>query len=204
MSNIILATSNPSKIEQIAKALSPLNATVVSMQKAGVKGEAEEDGDTLLDNALKKARYVWERTRGCVIADDTGLFIDVLHGRPGIRAARWAGANVTTDDIRDFTLMMLVDRPMMERWATFTTVAVVIAPDREEYSFEGSVRGVILPEHQAPSQPNMPYSGIFRPFNSGKVFAEMTAEEENFVSHRGRAFKKVRNYLKNVPWFKAL
>jgi XTP/dITP diphosphohydrolase len=93
---------------------------------------------------------------------------------------------------------------MNERWATFKTVAVVISPEGEEYSFEGSVRGVILPEPQAPSQPHMSYSGIFRPFSSDKVFARMTVDEENAISHRGKAFVKVRDFLEKVPWFKAL
>lgn len=204
MKRIIFATKNSTKVEQMGRMLSVLKVPVIGMEQAGIKGEAEEDGDTLEENALRKARYAWERSRGCVVADDTGLFIDTLNGRPGIHAAWWAGDGVDIDAIRDFTLTVLLDRPMKDRWATFRTVAVVISPEGHEWSYEGSVRGVILPKPQAPSQPHMPYSGIFRPFSSDKVFAQMTVDEENAISHRGKAFAQVRDFLANVPWFRAL
>ena len=107
---IILSSRNISKAKQIRAALTGLSFEVLTLDDVHIMEGALEDGATLEENALKKARFAWEKTRSSkswTIADDTGFFIDALGGRPGIHAARWAGENVSTEDIMNFTLKKL-------------------------------------------------------------------------------------------------
>lgn len=194
---LILATRNESKAVQIKQVLEALPIEVLTMSDLQIEGEAVEDGSTLEENAYKKANYVWERGHilDWVMADDTGLYIDALDGEPGIYAARWAGEDAQTDDITRYTLEKLDGVAEEERTATFKTVAVLIAPDGTRHAFEGSVRGVILTAPRTKPQPKMPYSPIFLPDGERMVWAEMTTEHENSVSHRGKAFRKLRSFI---------
>ncbi len=190
---IILATRNPSKAKQIQAMFAGMPVTITTLTEAGIAGEAVEDGDTLEANARKKARYV--HRRGCwAMADDTGLFIEALGGRPGIHAARWAGETATTDEIMQYTLNQLDG--VIDRAAAFKTVVALITPAGEELLFFGAVRGRLLDAPRTLPQPKMPYSPLFIPDTSDKVWAEMTVEEENAISHRGKAFRQVCQYLK--------
>ena len=198
--DIILATRNQSKTKQIKAMLRGLDISLQSLDEAGISGEAVESGKTLWENASKKAMYAWEKTHGWCLADDTGVFIDILDGAPGIHAARWAGEEASTEDIMNFTLAKLTGVPNRKRTGRFVTVAVAISPLGNEYHFEGIARGRFLHEPRVPCQPNMPYSGIFVPDGSTKVWAEMAVDEENAISHRGKAFKKVRDFLQQMVW----
>ena len=191
---IMLSTRNRSKTDQIKALLTGLNVSVLSLADLGVVGEAVEDGDTLEANALKKAIFANQKTRMWSIADDTGFYIDALNGRPGIYAARWAGEGLSTEEIMRYTLDQLKDVPMDRRTGTFRTVAVVVT-QTGWLKFDGSVKGTILTEPRTACQPNMPYSAIFVPDGQQKVWAEMSVEEENSISHRGKAFSQVRNFL---------
>ncbi len=193
MTQIIVATRNPSKLEQIGLLLKNVPLPLISMASAGIEGEAVEDGITLGENASKKARYVHAQMNDSyVIADDTGLFIEALDGAPGIHAARWAGP-LSTEAIMGFTLGRL--RRATNRRATFRTVVAVVTPDGNMYHFEGEVAGYILMEPTCAPQPNMPYSSIFVPDGCVKTWAEMTIEEENAISHRGKAFRAALEFL---------
>ncbi len=193
--NIILATTNVSKILQIKQLLDNESVSVRTQIEAGIEGEAIEDGETLEENARKKAYYAKERTNeDCwIISEDTGLFIPVLGGKPGIRSARWAGNNATTEEIMNYCLMQMHGMP--DRSAYFETVAVVISPQGNETVFKGRVNGVLLKEPRTKTQPKMPYSSLFVPDGSEKVWSEMSTEEENSISHRGKAFRDVVQYL---------
>ncbi|MEK7552069.1 MAG: non-canonical purine NTP pyrophosphatase [Patescibacteria group bacterium] len=195
---IILSSRNKSKIEQIKAVFSGLDIKVLSLEDAGVEGEVIEDGTTLEENALKKAVFGHKHTGAWCIAEDTGLFIDTLDGQPGIYAARWAGKGVTTEATRDFTLKKLEGVPLHKRTATFQTVAVVVSPTGEHKFFSGEVKGKILLKPRTECQPNMPYSGIFMPDGQSKVWAEMEVEEENKISHRGKAFRQVRDFFLKI------
>jgi XTP/dITP diphosphohydrolase len=195
---IILSTKNRSKIDQIKALLNELDIQVLSLSEAGIEGEAVEDGTTLEENAFKKASFANKQTGKWAIADDTGLFIDALDGKPGIHAARWAGDDLTTEQIRDFTLKKLKDVKEENRTATFTTVAVIISPKGEKTVFNGSVKGKILSTPRTECQPNMPYSALFVPDGQNKVWAEMDVDEENRISHRGQAFRQVRDFFQSV------
>jgi XTP/dITP diphosphohydrolase len=190
--NIILSTRNPSKAEQIKSVFTGVLISVLTLADAGIEGEAVEDGETLEENALKKALFA-HRAGEWSMADDTGLFINALRGKPGIHAARWAGETATTGEITSYTLKQL--EGATDRSATFKTVVALISPEGKHQFFVGEVLGVLLESPRVPPQPKMPYSPLFVPEGSSKVWAEMTTEEENAISHRGKAFRLVREHL---------
>ena len=195
---IILSTHNKSKAEQIKASLAGLPVEVLTLDEIGESESAIEDGTTLEENVLKKAHFAGGRSNVWGLADDTGLFIDALGGAPGIHAARWAGDSLSTEDIMRFTLKKLEGVPLPERTATFRTVAALVSPEGEEHIFVGEVPGTLLEESRGTMQPNMPYSGLFCPEGYDKVWCEMEVEEENKISHRGRAFKQVRDFLEKL------
>lgn len=192
---IVLSTKNKSKTEQIKAFFTGLAVSILSLGEAGITGEAVEDGSTLEENAVKKAAFAAAWAKKWAIADDTGLFIDALDGRPGVHAARWAGKNKSTEEIMHYTLEQLKDVPPEARTATFMTVAALVSPDGEPRVFTGSIRGTLLAHPRTACQPNMPYSAIFVPDGQAKVFAEMTVEEGNAIGHRGQAFRQLREFV---------
>ena len=150
------------------------------------------------ENALKKAIFAHERAnpKTWTMADDTGLFITTLNGLPGIKAARWAGENATTAEITQYTLDKLAGAS--DRSATFETAVALIDPEGNQHFFTGKVDGHLLEAARVEPQPKMPYSPLFYPEGGDKVWAEMTVEEENKVSHRGKAFGKVREFIESL------
>lgn len=195
---IILSSRNPSKVDQIRAVFVGLPIEILSLSEANIEEDAVEDGKTLEENALKKARFAWEHSGSWSMADDTGIFIDALDGRPGIHSARWAGDSLSTEGIMNYTLGLLKDVAPGDRTAYFETVAALIAPDGTSHIFEGIAKGSILPAPRVPCQPKMPYSPIFVPEGYDKSWAEMTIEEENKISHRGKTFRQVRQFLEKV------
>lgn len=190
----ILATRNPSKSKQIKEIFLGSPIKVVSLDEAGIEGDAVEDGNTLAENAEKKVFFAREQSKGTwIMADDTGVFIHALNGAPGIHSARWAG-DVSTEEITAYTLQRM--EGVTDRSATFETVVVVLSPENELYYFSGKREGKFLEAPRCPPQPKMPYSGIFLPEGAEKVWAEMKTEEENSGSHRGKAFRAAMEFLK--------
>jgi len=197
---IILATTNPSKAEQIKAMFKDPSIKILTSGEIGISDEAVEDGETLEENALKKARFVHNHLKNgdkefWAMADDTGIFIDTLNGEPGIKSARWAGENIARENITEYCLKRMEN--VEDRSATFRTVAVIISPEGKEYVFNGEVKGSMLNYAKVKAQPRMPYSPLFMPEGTSKVLAEMTVEEENKISHRGRAFKQVVDFLES-------
>lgn len=190
--DIILSTRNPSKAEQIRAVFAEVPIAVLTLSDVGIPGEAIEDGTTLEENALKKALFA-HRPGAWSMADDTGLFIDALGGQPGIYASRWAGDTASTDEIMQYTIRKL--EGVTDRSATFRTVVALVSPNGEQSIFSGEVQGQLLGTPRVKPQPKMPYSPLFTPDGSDKVWAEMTVEEENAISHRGKAFRLVKEYL---------
>lgn len=194
--DIILSSRNPTKAQQIKALFGDSKFRVLTLSDAGIQGEALEDGNTLEANAEKKARYAHERApKGSwVMAEDTGIFISALDGKPGVHSARWLG-DIPTEEITKGTLERL--KGAADRSAVFRTVAILLDPDGTLHTFVGEVNGSVLDEPRVPAQPKMPYSGIFVPSGQDKCWAEMTSEEENKISHRGQALGKVRAFLES-------
>jgi XTP/dITP diphosphohydrolase len=190
---IILSSRNSNKAKQIEAIFAGTAISVLTLEEAGIEGQGVEDGDTLEHNGMQKAMFAWERAGGkWCMSDDSGLFIEALGGRPGVHAATWAG-EVSTEEIMQFTLHQL--EGVENRRSTFKIVATLISPTGEVKTFRGETPGSLLKSPRMAPTRGFPYSPIFVPDGQSKSFAEMTTEEANAVSHRGKAFKQVRDYL---------
>jgi XTP/dITP diphosphohydrolase len=195
---VILSTRNPSKAEQIKEIFSGSSVVISTLTDAGIEGEAVENGTTLEENAIKKARFARERSNSSfwTIGDDTGLFINALNSEPGIYAARWAGEGAETLQIMQYCLDRM--RDIENRSAIFRTAVAVVSNEGKEYIFTGEVHGHLLEFPRTDSQPKMPYSALFVPEGQYLCWAEMTTEYENAISHRGKAFRKVKDFLEGL------
>jgi XTP/dITP diphosphohydrolase len=179
-------------LEEVRSKL-PKEFEVLSLNKVLGNVDIPETGDTLDENAAIKARYVFERTGKNCFADDTGLEISALNGEPGVYSARYAGENCSFQDNMDKVLLNLKYKEV--RTAIFRTVICLIL-DGKEYLFEGAVDGVMLEKEQG--EKGFGYDPIFKPNGFAQSFAEMTLEQKNEISHRGKAVQKLVTFLSGV------
>lgn len=193
---LVMATGNAGKVIEIQHILSSLSIPIVSASAVGVSGHAEEDGETLEENALKKARYIAHGIHAWVVADDTGLFIDALKGEPGVRSARYAGNDASDDHIRDFILTKMSAVPDNLRSAHFTSVVALISPTGQEWTFTGTLAGRITRAPAGKPRKHLPYDQIFISDGAAKTLAEYSDTEKNMISHRRKAFDELRKKLK--------
>ncbi len=189
---LVFASHNPQKLEEVRASLGP-TFSVVDFSSLGWTTEIPEIADTLVGNARLKAQTVFKKLGRACFADDTGLEIDALDGRPGVLTARFAGEGATGQANREKTLSLMAGEE--NRRATFRTVIVLIE-NGKEHVFEGRVDGEILREEKGSA--GMPYSPIFRPAGSALTFAEMSLEERVRISHRAQALRRMRDYLESV------
>lgn len=199
--NVILSTRNPSKAKQIKAVFVGSPIQILTLDQVGINGQGVEDGATLQENSLKKALFVREQKPSVwAMADDTGIFINALGGKPGVHTADWPAWRDKNKEITEITQWILEQlKDVKDRTATFETVVAIVAPDRKEYFFDGKVRGKLLAIPRLATQPNMPYASIFQPDGLEKVWGEMAVDEENQISHRGKAFQQARVFLENLP-----
>jgi non-canonical purine NTP pyrophosphatase (RdgB/HAM1 family) len=195
MKELIAATQNPGKLQELLALLSTLGISVQSAKDAGVTEDVVEDADTFEGNALKKARFVAKVTGKPALADDSGIEIDALDGRPGVLTARWAGEDGSDENLIRHTLAQLEGVPEGERTATFVTVAALVLPNGEEHTFRGEVKGRIPLEPIGVNRPKLPYDLIFAPEGHDRTFAQMSDEEKNAMSHRARALEKFVQHI---------
>ena len=165
--------------------------TVRSLKEMGLDGDIPETADTLEGNALQKATWVWERCHQDCFADDTGLEVEALGGRPGVYSARYAGEHCSFDD--NVNKMLREMEGQSNRKACFRTVVCLIEQGVPRY-FEGRVDGQILTERYG--EQGFGYDPIFMPDRFAVSFAEMPLEVKNRISHRGRAIAQLVEYLK--------
>ena len=185
MTAFVLATANPHKSEEMRAVLSPLGVELLS--RPTDVADVDESGDTLEENALLKARALVAATGRPAIADDTGLFVDALGGRPGVRSARFAGETASYDDNVTKLLVELSAVPAPRR-ARFVTVIAVAYPDGRQFCVEGRLDGVITLARAGDQ--GFGYDPVFMPDDtSGRTLAQLTSKEKNLISHRGRALR---------------
>lgn len=188
--NLIIATNNAHKVTEIKEDL-PSYITVQSLKEVGIVEEIPEEQDTLEGNALQKARYIYNKYQRNCFADDTGLEVEALGGAPGVYSARYAGEGCSFDDN---VQKILKEMDGMDcRDARFRTVIALII-DGQEYLFEGEVYGEIIAESKGTK--GFGYDPIFQPKGYEETFAEMSLEQKNKISHRGRAVSKLVAFLK--------
>ena len=189
---IVIATHNKDKFKELYRGLSSLNVNLLSLNDFPQIGEIVEDGKTLLENALIKAREVYRITGLPAISDDTGLEVDALNGKPGVLTARFAGENCSYDDNVNKMLDVMKNIPLEKRQAQFKTVMCYIS-EKTELTSEGVVEGIISNEKKGLQ--GFGYDPIFYVPEEGKTFAEMSIEKKNIISHRGRAISNFRPVL---------
>jgi len=192
MIDIILATHNRDKQKELSKSLNSKDVNILSLQNFPEIGEIIEDGETLTDNALIKAREVYRITGIPSISDDTGLEVNALDGDPGIFSARYAGKNCSYLDNINKILKNMSKIPIDFRGAQFKTIMVFVSEKMELVS-EGSVKGLITKE--AKGIGGFGYDPVFYIPEMMKTFAEMTIEEKNRISHRGIATRNMIDLL---------
>jgi XTP/dITP diphosphohydrolase len=193
MIKLLLATRNEDKVIEIKEILKDLDVEIISASQFPDMPDVIEDKDTIKGNSIKKATECAEYSNMLAIADDTGLFVDALDGKPGVYAARFAGENCTYKDNR---VKMLKDIKGIEnRNAQFRTVCALVSSDGLIATTEGIVEGVITEEEIGDN--GFGYDAIFRADDMGKTFGEMTLEDKETISHRSRAFKKMIPILTN-------
>jgi XTP/dITP diphosphohydrolase len=194
MRRIILSSGNKHKINEIKDILKDLPFEIVSKDDLGYKDfEVVEDGNTLEENAIKKAEELHKLTKGIVIADDTGLFVDVLKGQPGVHSARYAGEPVSYSANNQLLLKNLENVPKEGRGAYFKTVIAVIFENGNRLLVEGTIRGHIAFQERGTN--GFGYDPLFVVEGTDRTFAELTEEEKNQISHRAIALKNLKEKL---------
>jgi XTP/dITP diphosphohydrolase len=194
MAKLVLATHNRDKVKEIAACLEGLSLELVSLDAFPSIGPVDEDGETLEDNALKKAREVFRQTGLPSVADDTGLEVYYLNNEPGVFSSRYAGLTASyADNCRKLAERMR-GVPARRRGAQFRCVIAFVAQGGFERCVEGVCRGVII---EAPKGTGgFGYDPLFLPDEHTRTFAELGIEEKNKISHRGRALQAVKPVLR--------
>lgn len=192
--DIVVATNNKGKLRELGEMLDGFN--VLSQQDVGAFVDVEETGTTYEENALLKARAVRKFTDKCIVADDSGLEVDVLNGEPGLYSARYAGDNTTPDQGMEKLLENLKSFKPHEKTAHFVSCIVLIEPDGTEHAFYGRCDGLITDKKIGDK--GFGFDPVFWFEEYGKTFAQLTAEEKNSVSHRHKALCKLKEYLETI------
>jgi len=193
ITELVLATRNLHKGEELSVLLSSLGIRVRTMAEFPDAPEVIEDGDTCEANAVKKARTIADVTGLPAVADDTGLEVDALDGRPGVFAARYAGEHVSYEDNWRKLLKELAGVPRKRRQARFLTVAALALPDGGIEVAQGTLEGIIAEEPAGTG--GFGYDPVFHVPELGKTLAELSAEQKNRISHRAKAFAEIRAML---------
>ncbi|MFO8006796.1 MAG: XTP/dITP diphosphatase [Candidatus Brocadiia bacterium] len=197
---LLIATTNPGKRREMRALLEGLPVEIMTPDEVPDLPEVVEDGDTPAENAARKARQTAAAAGMCAVADDSGLFVDALDGRPGVHSARYAGPDPTPQKLCTKLLSELDGVPAPERSAHFLCCIALGDPDgRLALTARGRVDGRIL--KQMVGHGGFGYDPVFYYEPAGKTFAQMQPEDKNAVSHRGRALQqfgeRFRRWLQN-------
>ena len=193
---LVLASQNKHKLEEFSRIMKPLGIEVISQKDAGVDVDPDENGTTFAQNAMIKAKAVFEKCGAAVVADDSGICVDALGGEPGIYSARYGGDTSMTDNDRlELLLKNMKDVPDGKRGAHFACAIACIMPNGDEIVTEKHCYGTIA--HEKSGDGGFGYDPIF--LVDGKSFADIPGEEKDKISHRGQALRdfaeKLEEYL---------
>lgn len=186
---LIIATNNSDKLAEIADILKGTNIEILSARDFTDFPDVEETGETLADNAILKARSVWEKYHLPCLADDTGLEVDFLDGAPGVYSSRYAGPDATYDDNCNKLLGELKSRNPASRRARFRSVMAFIDTKGELHTAEGVIEGEII--HEKRGNNGFGYDPVFYVPDRNKTLAQMESAEKNKISHRHNALVKI-------------
>lgn len=199
MKKLIVASNNSHKIEEIKEILSDLNVNIVSLKEEGIDVDVVEDGTTFLENSYKKSATIAEylKNKGekdfMVMADDSGIAVDYLNGEPGVYSARYAGVHGNDSENNKKLLKNMEGVPTEKRTARFVCAIVLITSTGKTIKVEGKTEGLVTEEIRG--KESFGYDPLFFVPEFNKTFAEMSAEEKNSISHRGRALEKLKEEM---------
>jgi XTP/dITP diphosphohydrolase len=184
---VVLATRNPGKIVELRRILSSYDVELLGLDAFPDVPDVAETGETFAANALLKAHAVSQATGLLAVADDSGLAVDALNQMPGILSARWSGRHGDDAANLDLVIAQLADVPDERRGAAFVCAAAAATPDGREIVVEQRLYGTLLRERRGSN--GFGYDPIFVPDGESRTTAEMTADEKDAISHRGKAFR---------------
>lgn len=199
MKNIVVASNNKHKIEEIKTILKDLDIQVLSLNDVGITIDVEETGTTFMENAYIKSKEIFDILKGkgyWVLSDDSGLSVDALDGAPGVYSARFAGEHGNDKKNNDKLLKLMENVEDEKRGARFICAMVLIMSEDKAIQVQGEVEGYILREEKGEN--GFGYDPLFFTVIFNKSFAELTNEEKNIISHRGNALAKLKEALKSI------
>lgn len=194
MTNIIFATGNQGKMREITQIMADMDVEIKSMNEAGIFIDIEENGTTFEENALIKARAIAKEANAIVLADDSGLEIDYLDKAPGVLSARFLGEDTSYDIKNTHILELLKDVKGKERSARFVCSIAAVFPDGREFTTYATIEGEI--GHKIEGENGFGYDPIFFVPEFGKTTAQLSPDEKNKISHRGKALTMMKEILK--------
>ena len=194
MTEIILASNNVNKLKEIRSKLEKFNISVISQKEAGIDIDVEETGKTFKENAIIKAEAIYNILNKPALADDSGLEIDYLDGAPGVYSHRFCEG--TDEDRYNKVLKLLKDVPEDKRTARYRCAMCFIDENGEKHIFEDKVEGIIGYEPKGTN--GFGFDPIVISVEKGKTFAELTPDEKNSISHRGKAVAKFVEYIESI------
>ena len=192
--DVIFATGNVNKAREVGMMLADLDITIKTLKEAGIECDIEENGKTFADNALIKAKAIAELTDNIVLADDSGLVVDALNGEPGVYSARYLGEDTPYSYKNAKIIERLDGVPDEKRSARFVCAMAAVLPDGEIIQTEGVMEGRIA--YESAGANGFGYDPIFFLPEYGMTSAEISPEEKNAISHRGKALRAMNEELK--------
>lgn len=192
---VVLATNNFDKVREIKKILQGLKFKILTLKNFPSMPKVRESGETLRENAIKKAITIAHRTGRIALADDSGLEVESLNGKPGVRSSRFAGPGCTYNDNNRKLLKLMQDIPCTKRQARFVCVVAIAKPEGKTITATGICNGVI--SDTVHGKQGFGYDPVFIPTGYKKTFAELGLKIKNRISHRAKALLKARKILTN-------
>jgi XTP/dITP diphosphohydrolase len=196
INKLLIATHNPGKFkESQEKLLKNLDIEIVSLADLSITEDFEETEETYEGNAMGKAKFYYNLAKIATIADDSGLSVDALDGQPGVHSRTWPGYSASDEELLEMLLEKMKDVPEEKRTASFVSV-LAFYNGQEEFITKGEEFGLISNKAEAKMDKGLPYSAVFFPKGYNKVFSQLSIEEKNAISHRGRALDQIIKKLK--------
>lgn len=191
---IIFATGNENKMKEIREIMADLHCEILSMKEAGIVIEIEEDGETFEENAQIKARAIAERAKDAIVlADDSGLEIDFLNKEPGVRSSRFMGVDTPYTVKNQHILELLKETEEEQRSARFVCAIAAVLPDNTEKVIRATIEGQIAKKSMG--EEGFGYDPIFYVPEFGCTTAELSMEQKNKISHRGKALAQMKKFI---------
>jgi XTP/dITP diphosphohydrolase len=193
---LLLGSSNPGKLREMRQLLAGMPYRVLGPADVGLSRAPEETGTTFMENAILKARHYAGKSGLLAVADDSGLSVDALDGGPGLYSSRFGGEGATDEDRNNLLLERLKGLPPERRGARFTSAVAAARDGRVLFQAEESVEGRIAEEPRGPNGFGYDPVFLYEPF--GKTFGEVNGAEKDRVSHRGKSFARLREFLRSL------